>query len=120
MTPSEAQTSLPVPGYGVVAVTAPPGRPDQADPNGPPAGTRGRVRPPVLKPYRTPGPASTAAAAGPPYTAPVSPSPPREAATLLVCCPDRRGIERGQEQRAVRWHLDDRVLVHGNKSVVFE
>ena len=30
-----------------------------------------------------------------------------------------RQVERGVLGRAVRWHLEDRVLVHGNKTVVF-
>jgi formyltetrahydrofolate deformylase len=30
-----------------------------------------------------------------------------------------RDVERGVLSRAVRWHLDDRVLVYGNKTVVF-
>ena len=41
----------------------------------------------------------------------------RDSASDLV----RRGrdIERSVLSRAVRWHLDDRVLVHANKTVVF-
>jgi formyltetrahydrofolate deformylase len=31
-----------------------------------------------------------------------------------------RDLERLVLARAVRWHLDDRVLVMGNKTVVFE
>lgn len=31
-----------------------------------------------------------------------------------------RDVERTVLARAVRWHLDDRVVVHGNKTVVFE
>jgi len=31
-----------------------------------------------------------------------------------------RDVERTVLARAVRWHLEDRVLVHGNKTVVFE
>ena len=31
-----------------------------------------------------------------------------------------RDLERGVLARAVRWHLEDRVLVYGNKTVVFE
>lgn len=31
-----------------------------------------------------------------------------------------RDVERTVLARAVRWHLDDRVIVHGNKTVVFE
>jgi formyltetrahydrofolate deformylase len=31
-----------------------------------------------------------------------------------------RDVERAVLARAVRWHLDDRVLVHGNKTVVFD
>ncbi|MBW2267833.1 MAG: formyltetrahydrofolate deformylase [Deltaproteobacteria bacterium] len=31
-----------------------------------------------------------------------------------------RDVERSTLSRAVRWHLEDRVLVHGNKTVVFE
>jgi formyltetrahydrofolate deformylase len=31
-----------------------------------------------------------------------------------------RDLERGVLGRAVRWHLEDRVLVYGNKTVVFE
>ncbi len=30
-----------------------------------------------------------------------------------------RDVERNVLARAVRWHLDDRILVHGNKTVVF-
>jgi formyltetrahydrofolate deformylase len=30
-----------------------------------------------------------------------------------------RDVERAVLSRAVRWHLEDRVLVHGNKTVVF-
>jgi formyltetrahydrofolate deformylase len=31
-----------------------------------------------------------------------------------------RDVERAVLSRALRWHLEDRVLVHGNKTVVFE
>jgi formyltetrahydrofolate deformylase len=31
-----------------------------------------------------------------------------------------RDVERTVLARAVRWHLEDRVIVHGNKTVVFE
>jgi formyltetrahydrofolate deformylase len=31
-----------------------------------------------------------------------------------------RDIERNVLARAVKWHVDDRVIVHGNKTVVFE
>lgn len=31
-----------------------------------------------------------------------------------------RDLERLVLARAIRWHLDDRILVHGNKTVVFE
>lgn len=31
-----------------------------------------------------------------------------------------RDVERSVLARAVRWHLDDRVLLHGNKTVVFD
>ena len=31
-----------------------------------------------------------------------------------------RDLERLVLARALRWYLDDRVLVHGNKTVVFE
>ena len=31
-----------------------------------------------------------------------------------------RDVERAVLSRAVRWHLDDRILVYGNKTVVFE
>jgi len=31
-----------------------------------------------------------------------------------------RDIERRVLARAVRWHRDDRVIVHGNKTFVFE
>ena len=31
-----------------------------------------------------------------------------------------RDLERTVLAQAVRWHLDDRILVHGNKTVVFE
>ena len=30
-----------------------------------------------------------------------------------------RDVERTVLSRAVRWHLEDRVLVHGNRTVVF-
>ena len=52
-------------------------------------------------------------------------------ARLLVSCPERPGIvsavagfldrriERTVLARAVRWHLEDRVLVHENRTVVF-
>jgi formyltetrahydrofolate deformylase len=29
-------------------------------------------------------------------------------------------VERAVLARAVRWHLEDRILVYGNKTVVFE
>jgi formyltetrahydrofolate deformylase len=29
-------------------------------------------------------------------------------------------VERNVLTRAVRWHLEDRVIVHGNKTIVFE
>nr|HNH44638.1 formyltetrahydrofolate deformylase [Agitococcus sp.] len=28
-------------------------------------------------------------------------------------------VERNVLARAVRWHLEDRVIVHGNKTIVF-
>jgi formyltetrahydrofolate deformylase len=31
----------------------------------------------------------------------------------------RRELERRVLARAVRWHCEDRVIVHGNKTVVF-
>ena len=31
-----------------------------------------------------------------------------------------RDLEKVVLARAVRWHLDDRVLVYGNKTVVFD
>ena len=31
-----------------------------------------------------------------------------------------RDLERTVLAKAVRWHLQDRVIVHGNKTVVFE
>jgi formyltetrahydrofolate deformylase len=31
-----------------------------------------------------------------------------------------RDLERQVLARAVRWHVDDRVIVHGNKTVVFD
>ena len=31
-----------------------------------------------------------------------------------------RDVERIVLARAVRWHLDDRILVHGNKTVVLD
>ena len=31
-----------------------------------------------------------------------------------------RDLERRVLARAVRWHCEDRVIVHGNKTVVFE
>ncbi|MEW5303079.1 MAG: hypothetical protein WDW36_005807 [Sanguina aurantia] len=31
-----------------------------------------------------------------------------------------RDLERLVLARAIRWHLDDRILVHGNKTIVFE
>ena len=30
-----------------------------------------------------------------------------------------RDVERSVLSRAVRWHLEDRILLHGNKTVVF-
>ena len=30
-----------------------------------------------------------------------------------------RDVERVVLSRAVRWHLEDRVLVHGNRTIVF-
>ncbi len=29
-------------------------------------------------------------------------------------------VERNVLARAVRWHLEDRVIVHGNKTIVFD
>ena len=29
-------------------------------------------------------------------------------------------VERNVLTRAVRWHLEDRVIVHGNKTIVFD
>jgi formyltetrahydrofolate deformylase len=31
-----------------------------------------------------------------------------------------RDLERMVLARAVRWHLDDRIMVHGNKTILFE
>jgi len=31
-----------------------------------------------------------------------------------------RDVERNVLARAVRWHLEDRILVYGNKTVVFD
>ncbi len=31
-----------------------------------------------------------------------------------------KDLERMVLSRAVRWHIDDRVMVHGNKTIVFE
>jgi formyltetrahydrofolate deformylase len=31
-----------------------------------------------------------------------------------------RDLERQVLARAVRWHIDDRVIVHGNKTVIFD
>ena len=42
---------------------------------------------------------------------------PRGSAELLEDI--GRDIERQVLARAVRWHLEDRVAVHGNKTVVF-
>lgn len=42
---------------------------------------------------------------------------------LVVSCPDLvrfgRDVEKSVLARGLRWHLEDRVLVHGNKAVVF-
>ncbi len=49
-------------------------------------------------------------------------APAPETAILLVCCPDRRGIVASLAQvlsRAVRWHLEDRVLVYDDQTVAF-
>jgi formyltetrahydrofolate deformylase len=46
--------------------------------------------------------------------------------TPITICPvlharsKGRDLERLVLARAVRWHLDDRVLVYNNKTVVFE
>lgn len=44
---------------------------------------------------------------------------------MLITCPDQPGIVAAVSSfrvvlaRAVSWHLEDRILVHGNKTVVF-
>jgi formyltetrahydrofolate deformylase len=45
-------------------------------------------------------------------------SPPRDSIDDLI----RKGrdLEKVVLARAVRWHLDDRVLVYDNKTVVFD
>ena len=45
----------------------------------------------------------------------------KQAASQLVDELVRKGrdVERAVLARAVRWHVDDRVLVYGNKTVVF-
>ena len=30
-----------------------------------------------------------------------------------------RDLERRALARAVRWHLEDRIIIHGNKTIVF-
>jgi len=47
----------------------------------------------------------------------VTPASHRDSVDDLV----RRGrdIERTVLARAVRWHLEDRVLIHGNRTIVF-
>ena len=42
-----------------------------------------------------------------------------EAKQVDPCNMKGRDLERNVLSRAVRWHLDDRVLVYGNKTVVF-
>ena len=51
----------------------------------------------------------------------------RDSAVLLVDCPDRKDlVARGRDlarlvlSRAVRWHLDRRILCYGNKTVAFD
>ena len=44
---------------------------------------------------------------------------PRTATRSTTWCARARDLERNVLARAVRWHLDDRVLVYGNKTVVF-
>lgn len=47
----------------------------------------------------------------------VPPAPPRSVEDMIR---KGRDLERLVLARAVRWHLDDRVLIHNNKTVVFE
>jgi hypothetical protein len=61
-------------------------------------------------------------AAEPPETIAVSASRPTSARLCnTVADMVRRGrdVERLVLSRGLRWHLEDRVLVHGHKSVVF-
>jgi formyltetrahydrofolate hydrolase len=51
----------------------------------------------------------------------------KDSAVLLIDCPDQKGlVARGRDlermvlSRAVRWHLDRRILCYGNKTVVFD
>lgn len=37
-----------------------------------------------------------------------------------LSCAQGRDLERTVLAKAVRWHLQDRVLVHSNRTVVFE
>jgi formyltetrahydrofolate deformylase len=47
-------------------------------------------------------------------------------AVLLWLCPDKKGIRKGRDPerlvlaRGVRLHSEDRILVHGRKTVVFD
>ena len=50
-----------------------------------------------------------------------------DSAALLIDCPDQKGlVARGRDlkrlvlSRAVRWHLDRRILCYGNKTAVFD
>jgi formyltetrahydrofolate deformylase len=38
----------------------------------------------------------------------------------MCACHRGRDLERMVLAKAVRWHLDDRVMVHGNKTILFE
>lgn len=51
---------------------------------------------------------------------PLSSPPDRRAALRCAASVQGRDLERVVLARAVRWHLEDRVLVHNNKTVVFE
>jgi hypothetical protein len=122
MSPSEAQTPLPVPVHRVVADPAPPGRPASAPPARRPQplpgerrhGTRGRVRSPVddvigrsQKPPQGLGATARRHYTGPPWQAPPPAiEPPWD-------------LERRLLSRAMRWQLEDRSLIDGNETVVF-
>ncbi|PNH12283.1 Formyltetrahydrofolate deformylase [Tetrabaena socialis] len=90
-----------------------------------------------------PQPSATASSTAGSATAASSP-PASYTANLLLQCPDQKGViaavsqllygfgcnisssDQGRDlerlvlARALRWHLDDRVIIHNNKTIVFE